>query len=140
VNRHEWRQLADRWLEDAKTLLDNNRWPAAYYLAGYAVEFGLKACVLARVGLTPEVIFEEQDFQKKVWTHSLEELVKRANLEKKRQDDANANPDLGDNWQVVKDWKADARYGDASEALAKKLYAAIADKPNGVMQWIRDHW
>jgi hypothetical protein len=23
---------------------------------------------------------------------------------------------------------------------AKKLYAAIADKPDGVMQWIRAHW
>jgi len=64
VNRLQWRQLAERWLEDARSLLDNHRWSAAYYLAGYAVECGLKACVLARVGATPEVVLEDRDFSK----------------------------------------------------------------------------
>jgi hypothetical protein len=26
------------------------------------------------------------------------------------------------------------------EEKAKKLYTAITDSPNGVMQWIRSHW
>jgi HEPN domain-containing protein len=43
VNRQEARQLADEWVVDAKLLLDAGRWHAAYYLAGYAVECGLKA-------------------------------------------------------------------------------------------------
>ena len=49
MDRLQWQQLAERWLVDAKALLDAHRWSAAYYLAGYAVECGLKACVLARV-------------------------------------------------------------------------------------------
>ena len=48
VNRTQWQEFAERWLIDAKHLLDNHRWAAAYYLAGYAVECGLKACVLVR--------------------------------------------------------------------------------------------
>src|SRR6266545_3010776 len=80
MNRLEWRQLAERWLKDAKILLDNRRWSAAYYLAGYAVECGLKACVLARVGISPEVIFGARRFSERCWTHDLEELVRLADL------------------------------------------------------------
>ena len=40
-------------------LLAGGRWTGAYYLGGYAVECGLKACILARVGATPEIIFDE---------------------------------------------------------------------------------
>ena len=43
MKRLEWQQLAERWLVDAKCLLDDRNWSAAYYLAGYAVECGLKA-------------------------------------------------------------------------------------------------
>jgi len=62
VTRLEWQQLAERWLVDAKRLLDDHRWSAAYYLAGYAVECGLKACILVRVAAAPEVIFDDKSF------------------------------------------------------------------------------
>jgi HEPN domain-containing protein len=84
VNRLEWQQLAERWLVDAKCLLDGHRWDAAYYVAGYAVECGLKSCVLARVVATPEVIFRDKKFSEKCWTHSLLDLVKQADLEHTR--------------------------------------------------------
>src|SRR6516164_5774838 len=75
VNRVQWQQLATRWLADAKTLLDDHRWSAAYYLAGYAVECGLKACVLARVEKTG-VIFDDPKYSEKIRTHKLPELLK----------------------------------------------------------------
>src|SRR5438093_35853 len=81
VNRLQWQQLAERWLVDAKALLGEHRWSAAYYVAGYAVECGLKACVLARVAVAPEAIFEDRRFSEKCWTHSLQELVRLAGLE-----------------------------------------------------------
>ncbi len=31
-------------MRDAEVLLDAGQWSGAYYLAGYAVECGLKAC------------------------------------------------------------------------------------------------
>jgi hypothetical protein len=140
VNRLGWQRLAERWLVDTKSLLDDHRWSAAYYLAGYAVECGLKACVLARVSVTPEVVFEDKKFSEKCWTHSVLELVKQANLETTRTVDVGANQSLGKNWLVVKDWNERARYETWSHLKAKKLYAAITDNLNGVMQWIRAHW
>jgi HEPN domain-containing protein len=140
VNRLYWQQLAERWLKDAKVLLDNRRWSAAYYLAGYAVECGLKACVLARVVAAPEVIFENRRFSENCWTHSILDLVKLAGLEATRAADAAANPVLEKNWLVVKDWSEKDRYQATPQRKAKKLYAAITDKPYGVMQWIRSRW
>ncbi len=49
MNRVQAREFAEAWVIDAKVLLDAGRWHAAYYLAGYAVECGLKACVLAHI-------------------------------------------------------------------------------------------
>jgi hypothetical protein len=140
VNRVQWQQLAARWLADAQGLLDGHRWSAAYYLAGYSVECGLKACVLARVAVSPEVIFDDRKFSKKCWTHSVLELVKHAGLESTLAADVLANRTLGSNWIVVKDWNEQARYQTFSHQRAKKLYSAIADNPDGVMQWIKTHW
>ncbi len=140
MTRLEWQQLAERWVVDAKRQLDDHRWSAAYYIAGYAIECGLKACVLVRVAATPEVIFDDRKFSEKCWTHSVLELVKMADLDAARLADSAANPDLGNNWLVVKDWNELARYKTTSHQKAKKLYHAITDKKNGVMQWIRGRW
>lgn len=45
MNRTYLQALAKERVKDAKSLLGRKRWSAAYYLAGYAVEVGLKACV-----------------------------------------------------------------------------------------------
>jgi hypothetical protein len=140
VSRLEWQRLAERWLVDAKCLLDGHCWSAAYYVAGYAVECGLKSCVLARIVASPEVIVQDKRFSEKCWTHSVLDLVKQADLESIRATDALTNHDLGKNWLVVKDWNERARYETNSHQRATKLSTAITDNPNGVMQWIRSHW
>jgi hypothetical protein len=140
VNRAQWQQFAERWLVDARALLDQHRWSAAYYVAGYAVECGLKACVLVRVAAVPEVIFESKKFSENCWTHSLLELVKLAGLEATRAADIAVNLVLARNWLVVNSWNEKSRYQTTSHQKAKKLYAAITDKPDGVMQWIRVRW
>jgi hypothetical protein len=140
VDRLQWQQLAERWLVDAKAQLDAHRWSAAYYLAGYAVECGLKACILARLAATPEVIFHDRRFSEKCWTHNFDELVKLAGLEATRDIDASMNPAMHNNWQVVSDWSEQSRYQTTSHHKAKKLYRAITENINGVMPWIRTHW
>ena len=45
VSRAELQQFARDRIEDARILLANGRWQAAYYLVGYAVECGLKPSV-----------------------------------------------------------------------------------------------
>jgi hypothetical protein len=140
VTRVEWQQLAERWLVDAKTLLDAHRWAAGYYAAGYAVECGLKACIMARLEVTPELIFQDRKFSEKCWTHNGDDLVRLAGLEATHVADSTANRALRHNWQVVREWTEQSRYQNTPHHKAKKLYAAITDNLNGVMPWIRAHW
>jgi hypothetical protein len=140
VNRLQWQKLAERRLVDAKAMLDAHCWSAAYYVAGYAVERGLKSCVLVRVAAEPEVIFEDRKFSEKCWTHHLPDLVKLARLESAKATAEAVNKALFRHWLVVKDWSETSRYETTPHQVAKRLYNAIADKPNGVMQWIRAHW
>lgn len=121
-------------------MLDSHRWSVAYYVAGYAVECGLKACVLVRVAATPEVIFDNKRFSEHCWTHNLADLVKQADLETARLAAVAANPAFLRNWFTVKDWSEQARYETHPHHKAKRLYAAIADQSNGVMPWVRMYW
>ncbi len=140
VDRFQWQQLADRWILDAKAMLDAKRWSAAYYVAGYAVECALKACILKRLGANPEVIFDNRRFSENCWTHDLDDLVSLANLETDRAREIAVNRLLGENWLVVGNWNEKSRYQEVAYYKAKKLYKAITDNVNGVMPWIRIRW
>jgi len=139
MNRLELRQLAEDRAIDAEALLNANRWSAAYYLIGYAVECGLKACILARVEQTG-IIFTEKKFAEKCWTHDIEELVSTADLQAARGQDIANNPPLGQNWLVVKDWDETTRYRQMTEPQARGLYEAVTHNANGVLPWIRVRW
>lgn len=139
MNRTEARQFADAWVLDAKALLDAERWHAAYYLVGYAVECGLKSCVLTYVDNTG-IIFQDKKYAEKCFTHDVEALVKAANLEVTRGLDIQANPALGVNWQIVKDWDVDIRYQEKGEFDARRLYEAVTHNVNGVLPWIKARW
>jgi hypothetical protein len=45
MNRNDFQQLADVRIDEALALLGQGKFDGAYYLAGYAVECGLKACI-----------------------------------------------------------------------------------------------
>jgi HEPN domain-containing protein len=52
LSRTELQQLAEIRIAEANVLLANGMWDGTYYLAGYAVECGLKACIMAHVERT----------------------------------------------------------------------------------------
>jgi HEPN domain-containing protein len=139
VNRAELRRLAEDRVLDAEALLTESRWSGAYYLAGYAVECGLKSCVLAFVDRTG-VIFQDKKFLEKCWTHDLEMLIKAADLEVIRGLDISANSNLGANWLILKEWNELARYQQFTEPEARKLYEAVTEAANGVLPWVKVHW
>src|SRR5438045_4169762 len=93
-----------------------------------------------RIGFDGGIAVTRHEFSEKCWTHSVFELVKMADLEAARGGDSVANPALGKNWLVAKDWSEKARYKTTSHQKAKKLYEAITDNANGVMPWIRVRW
>ena len=98
MTRADWQEIAEEKLLAVPALLSAGNWPSAYYLAGYAVESGLKACIIAFVATNPEVIFLDKRFSERCWTHGIEELVKLARLDTARDNDYAANPTLMKNW------------------------------------------
>ncbi len=137
MNRKELQRLARERLRDARTLLLGRRWTGAYYLAGYAVECALKACI-AKL-MKPEE-FPDKGFAEKCWTHDLERLVPLAGLKDLRVAACLADTKLAENWETAKDWKETLRYSRRTKVQALKLYAAIADAKHGVFQWIKLYW
>jgi hypothetical protein len=89
VNRAQLQQLAEERSLDAQVLLSGGRWSGAYYLAGYAVECALKACIAK---LTGEHDFPDKEFVNKCYTHKIELLVVLAGLKAQRDADAAVNP------------------------------------------------
>lgn len=142
TTRAEWQQLAEDRILDAQALLNPAmaRWSAAYYLIGYAVECGLKSCVLARVAAHSEVIYEDRKFSTAAWSHDIERLLVVADIKPARDADAAANATLYLNWQRVKDWDETSRYLQKTQVQAQQLFDAVTDANNGVMQWIRLRW
>ena len=137
MNRTQLQDLAEERARDAEVLLNAGRWSGAFYLAGYAIECGLMACI-AR--LTNQHDFPDKSFVSKSYTHDIEELVKLAGLVLQREADIKANPFLGSNWLIIKDWDEKARYQCWTEPHARKLVSAVTDTTNGVLPWIRGHW
>src|SRR4051794_23813206 len=139
MNRADLQQLADLRIAEAQALLTL---PApmpdgAYYLAGYAVECALKACIAKGYG--PEE-WPEKQFVADCHTHEILKLVKLAGLEGARAAGAAANPNLATNWGIVKDWNERSLYERHSLAKAQRLYEAVTHAADGVLPWIRAHW
>ena len=90
MNRSDFRRLAEMRLVDAQVLLTNRRYAAAYYLTGYAVECGLKACIarqIRRYEFPPSA-----QFFRDVFTHDLTKLVTLAGLAAPLTSQINASP------------------------------------------------
>jgi hypothetical protein len=139
LNRTELRQLVDDRLLDARSLLDASRWSGAYYLAGYAMECGLKACVLAFVERTGQ-IFHDKRFSERCFTHKLIDLIDVAGLKEEHEDLLKTNKTFAFFWGDAKDWTEAARYQQKTEKEATDLYEAITNDPDGVLRWIRTNW
>lgn len=143
MNQVDLQKMAVERLKDAKALLDGGRWEFAYYAAGYAVECALKSCILVRM-IHTGLVFKEKWDAKVCLTHDFTQLVDLAGLKDQLINDlttsAAAGKEFAFNWEIAKAWSVSSRYEAKPEVEAKKLYAAIADEPHGVLQWTRTHW
>ena len=129
--------LSDMRLRDAEVLLSAEQFSAAYYLAGYAVECGLKAVISLsfRANVIPS-----RKFVADIHTHDLGTLVSLAGL-KVPLDEARAdNPRLDANWAFVSQWKETVRYESIDPLVAGRMLTAVGDPVAGVLPWLKTHW
>ena len=125
-------------LREARVLQRAGLSAGAYYLAGYAVECGLKACIAKQ---TRRHDFPEKQMVNDAYTHDVSKLVRVAGLQVRLDAATQASPAFNGYWAIVKDWNESARYDDTiTRQKALDLYRAITDVQHGVMKWIRQHW
>lgn len=139
MNRTDLQELAEIRIAEAAALLKLTppKSDGAYYLAGYAVELALKACIAKTVN---QHDWPEKKFVADCHTHDISALIRFAQLETARAADALANPALEANWIIVKDWNERSRYQRHVQVKAQNLINAITDVANGVLPWIKTHW
>ena len=139
MDRLEWQTLADVRLAESAALLATATPFAdgAYYLAGYAIECALKACIAKTV---KEFDWPDKKFVADCHTHDIQALTRLANLESARAVDASASPQFAQNWTVVKDWNERSRYQRFTLGQAQKLFDAVNDAKDGVLPWIKVRW
>ncbi len=134
---NDLKALADERATDAEYLLAGGRHSAAYYLAGYAVECGLKAVIAHafRAGVIPSKRFVD-----KVYTHNLVELLSLAGLKNQLDADLDQSADLRAAWSIVSSWNEASRYELIDPFQATAMVDAVVNGRSGVMQWLKRHW
>ncbi len=134
--RRDFQCLADLRAEEAGILVRSRKQQGAYYLAGYAVECALKACIAKQ---TKRHEFPpKQDYIREIYTHDLNKLLRQAGLYKQLATDMRANAALASNWNLVKIWDESASYS-VSGLKGKDMYLALTGA-NGVLTWLKKHW
>ena len=109
----------------------------AYYLAGYAVECALKACI-AKATVRHE--FPDKKRADSSYTHSIRELVRTAGLEDSRREKVLSDAEFRKHWDAIVGWTEHSRYGRHDQESAEAIMRAVSDPRHGVMSWLKRHW
>jgi hypothetical protein len=137
MRRADLQAMAQAKLDDAGLLAGNKRFSNSYYLAGYAVELGLKACIAKQV--SAETI-PDKSLLRGILDHKFMALVGLAGLTTALKEQQDKDPNFAANWAVVSEWSPDSRYEAKDVMSAELIHQAIADPKSGVLQWIKAHW
>lgn len=137
VDRNDLRALSRVRLSEAKALLRAGLPDGAYYLAGYAVECALKACIAKD---TQRYEFPEKKRVEASYTHDLRELVRVAGLRNELRASLQADAVVQGYWDIVELWSEQSRYSRHTPETARKLIVAISDNNHGAMKWVRHYW
>ena len=137
MTRKDFQALARTRLADAEALLQAGRFDGAFYLLGFAVECGLKACI-ARLIRRHE--FPDKQMTIDSYSHDLSKLVRTAGLESALNAEMDADPYFYKNWLVAKDWSVESRYSVPGNLKAEALRNAVNHRRHGLMRWIRQRW
>jgi HEPN domain-containing protein len=134
-----FQQLVQLRLDEAKSLLGNGQPSGAYYLAGYAIECGLKA-VIAKQFRADEI--PDRNLVNKVYTHDLTDPLRLAGLEPELQIAQQADSELDRRWSIIKNWSEQARYSIWTKDQAAAIIDAVDGdgRTGGLFQWLSARW
>lgn len=137
MNRTDFQEITEVRLQESKALLAAGYPDGAYYLAGYAVECALKACIAKR---TREHDFPEKKLVNDSHTHDLGKLLALAELRVDLETAMQANPALKSSLDAAQDWSETSRYERKNTQEATELLQAIEDQTGGLLPWIMSRW
>lgn len=137
MDRKDLQALSRIRAKEAKALLDAGLHDGAFYLAGYAVECALKACIAKS---TRKHEFPDKDRVNKSYTHSLVELIRLAGLRETHDARMKSDPAFRDNWLIVVSWSEDSRYLRNTAEKAQGLVNAVGNPKSGILAWLRHYW
>lgn len=133
MTRTELQELSKLRLNEAQLLLAVGSPSGAYYLAGYAVECALKACIAKS---TLQFEFPDKQRALDAYTHNLSDLVRAARLRQDLDRAVKDDQELETDWEMVKAWSESSRYTLWTDTEA----AALIQAAQGVLQWVQPHW
>lgn len=136
ITRADFQRISESRLQEAVTLLANGHAAGAYYLAGYAVECALKACLCKQ--RQPEHFPPKVSVVARMYSHDLSGLLDLAELGAAL--DAENDAMLKRYWAVAKDWSEESRYAFPGQADAQLLVTAVTEPTHGVLPWLRRYW
>jgi len=134
---NNWKFLAEDKLKEARVLLNANKYSGAYYLAGYAIEFALKACYCKTV--KARTFPPKPNIVTSLYAHDLNNLLVACGVKTAFEAKRTADQSFADKWQVVKDWSEQSRYRKIKASVARDLLKAI-DGPDGILNWVKTLW
>jgi HEPN domain-containing protein len=137
MNRTDLQKLSNARLREARVLFTAHEYSGAYYLSGYAVECGLKACFAK---LTDRHDFPDLKDVRRAFTHNLAELEKLADSDNQMSAARQANPELIARWEIVCQWSEESRYYTWSKEASGTLLDAVSKRKDGVLPWIKRYW
>jgi len=137
LKRTDLQSIAQAKVDDAHLPFQNGRFSNSYYLAGYAIEIALKACIAAQI--SAETI-PDKDILRKVLNHEFPVLVGLAGLATALKEQQDSDSLFAANWAIVSEWKPDVRYESTDSTAAQQMLSALTDAASGVLQWIKLYW
>ncbi len=137
MNRQQLQQLSGLRLRESQALFAAGLPDGAYYLAGYAVECALKACIAKR---TREHDFPDKKLGTESHTHNLIELMRIAQLASDLKSAMQSDSKLADDWITLQNWSETSRYKRWKSWEAQSLLDAVETDSGGLLPWIRLHW
>ena len=137
LKRSDLQTLAAAKAADALLLLNNNRFGNAFYLAGYAIELGLKACIAKQI--IAQAI-PDKSFVNAIYFHDLKKLIGLAGLTHILQAEQNNNAAFATYWGIAGEWNEASRYVATEAYTAQLMVQAVNDENAGILRWIRQHW